>query len=304
MYGGGHGRGEIFTAINTNQLNGDKLSLYGGGNGRGEILTTINTLQLDGNILNLYGGGNGRGEILFAANTNQLDGNMPNLYGGGNGRGEIFSAINTLQLDGVTASLYMGGNGRGEILAQLFTIPLPVKLISFGASPAGKEIKVYWQTSSEINSSFFDVEKSVDGRNWKFTGTVKAAGNSNTVLNYQLYDTHPVNGLNYYRLKSIDTDGKFTYSSVAIVHFKIGSVANITVYPNPVKYQFTLSIAGIQSITHLNLTLVNAAGQTVLKKQDLSGNTQTINMEKLTPGTYYLMVNNKGEVSTIKILKE
>jgi|GEM_PF-1370550 len=304
LYGGGNGRGEILNMINANQLDGLMSGLYGGGNGRGEILMAINTNQLDGVTPSLYGGGNGRGEIFASKNNSQLDSNIINIYGGGNGRGEILSTINTLQLDGLQASLYLGGNGRGEIVSQVNNTPLPIKIVSFGATLVGKEVSLQWQTATEINSASFVVEKSLDTRGWQAIGTVKAAGNSSTPLSYQLYDKNPVEGINYYRLKLLDIDNRMSYSGIASVRYHMGAASQISVYPNPAKYQFTVAISGVQNNPGLNLRLVNTNGQTVLEKQHATGNIFTFDITKLPAGTYYLLTIIDGKTTTAKVVKE
>lgn len=277
---------------------------YGGGNGRGESFTVTNTSPLYGGTVGLYGGGNGRGEFFASKNTSQLDSTFISLYGGGSGRGEIVKILNTVQLDGLQAAIYLGGNGRGEIVLQVGNNALPVKLMSFGATLIDKEVKVQWQTTSEINSAFFVVEKSLNGTSWQSIGTVNAAGHSSTPLSYQLYDTHPAEGMNYYRLKLLDVDNHFTYSGIAPVRYHIASASQISVYPNPVKYQFTVAISGVQNNARLNIRLINANGQTVLEKQNLTGNTFTFDIAKLSAGTYYLITNMDGKTATAKVVKE
>lgn len=306
IYGGGNGRGEDLTAVNTNQLNGSKLNIYGGGNGRGEILKAIGNNQLNGQVFNIYNGGNGRGEIANTINTNGLDGAMTLMFHGGNGRGETNAFIKTLQLDGVVASLYMGGNGRGETMFQLNNQGLPAQIGSFGAVQNGKEIKVFWQTTSEKNCDSFTIEKSVDGNNWQPIGTVPSAGNSTVTLSYQFFDVNPVAGANYYQLKTIGKDGKSFYSTVAVVYYSLAAPTTINVFPNPVKAQFTFTISGMDAklMPRLDVNLISAGGQSVLQKKNLTGNTQTIDIANLSAGTYYLLVTINGVVSKVQVVKQ
>ncbi len=308
IYSGGNGRGEIFKTSNANGLDGGVVSLYNGGNGRGEILTALKVNELDGKTVNLYNGGNGRGEILYSINTVQLNGKVTLLYRGGNGRGEILSTVKAVQLDGVTANLYMGGNGRGETMVQLNTQSLPVQLICFGAMQDDNRIKVYWQTASEINSDNFVVEKLVDNKNWKPIDTIKAAYNSDITLSYQLFDANPTEGSNLYRLQSSNTKGLSVYSNVSTVYYHTSPSYSLAVFPNPAKYQFTISISNSKVVTkvlgHYNITMVDATGRTVLQKQGLSGNTQTIDVANLIPGAYFVVVNINGVASTVKVIKE
>ena len=225
------------------------------------------------------------------------------IYSGSNGRGETVADTTTLQLDGNAVGLYGGGNGRGETVFQVTTSPIPIKLTAFDAYLIGKEIRVQWQTAQEINSAFFIVEKSLDGINWQSIGMVNASGNSATTKNYQLTDLHPADGINYYRLRSVDIDGRFTYSAVAAVHYHEASLEQVTVYPNPVQYQFTIKVSGSSS-AKMDVKLMNVSGQVVLAKQNLIGSTQTIDISNLSAGNYFLTVNYDGIISTAKIVKE
>ena len=304
LYGGGNGRGETLISTTTNQLDGTTAGVYGGGDGRGEIVMTTNSRQLDGDSPGLYAGGNGRGENVASKNTSQLDSTTISLYGGGDGRGEVLKTISTLQLDGLEASIYLGGNGRGEIVSQANNTSLPIQLMSFGATLMDKEVKVQWQTTTEINSAFFVVEKSLDGSSWQTIGTIKAAGQSTIPLFYQLYDAHPVEGINYYRLKLLDVDSHFSYSGIASIRYHIASASPISVYPNPAHYRFTVAINRIQNNTRLNIRVVNTSGQTVLEKQNMTGNTFTFDVANLPAGTYYLITEIDGKKVTAKVVKE
>lgn len=112
-------------------------------------------------------------------------------------------------------------------------------------------------------------------------------------------------GLNFYRLKPTDMDGRFTYSSIATVNYHVAALGPIiSVYPNPVRYQFTLRISGAAITGSLAVKMVDVGGQTVLQKQNLSGNMHTFDMGMLAKGTYFLVVNNNGVLTTVKVMKE
>lgn len=110
---------------------------------------------------------------------------------------------------------------------------LPVKLIDFSVSVLEKSaVYLSWVTSWEINSKVFVVERSTDAKEWTAIGTVfsKAdGGNSQRRLSYHYADTSPFTGINYYRLKQVDSDEKFDYSRVRSIDLGVG----IVIYPNP-----------------------------------------------------------------------
>ena len=112
-----------------------------------------------------------------------------------------------------------------ELLPRQFGTPemiiwlLPVKLSSFLVQKTDNAVKISWSTEQEINSSYFVVERSADGRNWNNIATVNAAGNSSIRMDYSIYDNAPMKGINYYRLKLVDKDGKYDYSVTRTVCF-------------------------------------------------------------------------------------
>ena len=99
---------------------------------------------------------------------------------------------------------------------------LPVKLISFTGSDINNQyILLKWSTSSEINSKYFELQKSEDGVSFTTFAQVNAAGNTNLIQNYSANDYHPENGYNFYRLKIIDLDGTLSYSNIIAVNFEV-----------------------------------------------------------------------------------
>jgi large repetitive protein len=97
---------------------------------------------------------------------------------------------------------------------------LPIKLSYFEAIQDENNVVVSWITAQEIDSDKFQILRSTDARNFEAIGTIKAAGNSKDNRYYHFTDTAPVEGISYYRLKSIDTDGTSEVSKIASVRFE------------------------------------------------------------------------------------
>jgi Secretion system C-terminal sorting domain len=140
---------------------------------------------------------------------------------------------------------------------------LPVKLLSFSAEPAGPEIKLRWSTASEMNSDHFEVERSGNGRDFTKLFTVAAYGSSFQIKNYFINDKAPIAGMNYYRLRMVDIDSKFSYSD--IVALKINQIGEVQLYTNPVKDKLIFTIATSTSGKTL-LQLYNMHGQLLKSK--------------------------------------
>nr|WKN34452.1 hypothetical protein K4G66_18915 [Tunicatimonas sp. TK19036] len=106
---------------------------------------------------------------------------------------------------------------------------LPITLVYFKATAQDDKVVLKWEMTEEVNTAFFTVERSTDGRTFTNIGTVKGAGNSHEIRTYSYSDPYPANGLSYYRLKQTDFDGKFE-------RFKVVAVSReaITTDPNSV----------------------------------------------------------------------
>ena len=98
-----------------------------------------------------------------------------------------------------------------EVIVQPVA-PLPVELLSFYGENNNNVNRLHWETASEINNDYFDVEKSLDGKNFTRTGSVDGHGNSMHLLNYAYADPVSVPATWYYRLKQVDYDGNSAYS--------------------------------------------------------------------------------------------
>lgn len=101
-------------------------------------------------------------------------------------------------------------------LTQLFDPVLPVELAAFEASPEGRDIRLFWETKTEVNSNRYEVERTpINGsglKSWGKIGEVQASGTSTTAREYSFVDNKLQSGKYIYRLKIVDNDGTFEYS--------------------------------------------------------------------------------------------
>ncbi|MBK9592325.1 MAG: T9SS type A sorting domain-containing protein [Crocinitomicaceae bacterium] len=172
---------------------------------------------------------------------------------------------------------------------NLIQTPLPVELVLFDAiSDDNKTVNIFWQTKSEINSDFFEVEHSRDGSDWSVIAKEEGAGNSSLILDYRVVHQTPNIGANYYRLKEVDLDGVVAYS---VIRFVSISNLNFTLYPNPSYDSFTISnSAG----GFAYLKVYNSMGQLVMFN-DFEADSQqakrTFNLEDFPAGIYFVETN-------------
>ncbi len=171
---------------------------------------------------------------------------------------------------------------------------LPVTLSAFDGKYADGFATLNWQTSQEINSDHFELFKSADGENFSPVANIKSAGFSNVVRNYSYEDKSPNTGKYvYYRLKQIDADGKFTFSS--IVKLSIGINTSVVVYPNPFNNDFTASFSATKT-AQATVKLQSSTGQLMFLKTITvnNGNNSILinNLPSLRPGIYYMTISN------------
>ncbi len=178
---------------------------------------------------------------------------------------------------------------------------LPITLSSFTATRKSKSIMLNWQTVSETNSAYFSVERKA-GNNNTFTpiGKVTSKGNSNQLQQYSFEDVSPLSGTNYYRLKQVDADGKFTYSKTVKVDF--GSTVTLKLYPNPVKD--VLQLEGLNASSSNQLSIADASGKVVANTTVTGITTYIWNLKQLPGGVYYLSVKSDNTNASIKFVKE
>ncbi len=117
---------------------------------------------------------------------------------------------------------------------------LPIELLDFKANyiKQDKSVALLWTTLSESNTDYFTIEKTMDGKEYKKIGQVKAAGNSNEKVEYNWVDFDTQEGLSYYQIKEYDLDGTLAFTSdleSVNVNNEVMDYLSISLYPNPSK---------------------------------------------------------------------
>jgi len=209
----------------------------------------------------------------------------------------IAGVLTTIQ---IRVKSYSDANGEQIIFDDVYVhgiVALPVELISFNTTLINNEVKLEWETGSEINNDRFEVERSKDGINWELLTTVIGAGNSNTKLRYNIYDIMPYLGTSYYRLKQIDFDGSFSYSKTEVIN-NIKTLP-VTIYPNPNRGKFKLEINDMLSDDIL-IIVNDGLGREIYSKviiKEYDGSIILIDlMRKISTGVYYVTGSNSKEL--------
>ena len=188
---------------------------------------------------------------------------------------------------------YLSGAGTHN------SVPLPVELLYFNAEVnEQKKVDVSWATASELKNDHFVVQRSKDALNWETLTEQAGAGNSNILKYYETRDDSPYDGISYYRLKQVDINGMYTFSS--IVGVRIDEDKRFSVYPNPVK---DICVVEMKEYSDINLLeLYDASGTMVKSVSPPKNGTVYMDMSSLTAGIYYLFSDNK--VLLTKLVKQ
>ncbi|MEI6595957.1 MAG: T9SS type A sorting domain-containing protein, partial [Bacteroidota bacterium] len=190
---------------------------------------------------------------------------------------------------------------------------VPVKLLSFNASRNQDNVVLNWKTASEINNHHFDIERSIDRKLFKKISEEKGAGNSTSVINYLFVDKtaneiFAQSNVIYYRLKQVDIDGKFAYSTIASVSDQLSTEnAILSVQPNPFKDEFELSYSSSLNAI-VNIQVTDVFGKMVYSIN--SPSTKGLNLFKmptdidLKSGVYFIKLTQNDEIKIVKIIKQ
>lgn len=207
--------------------------------------------------------------------------------------------------------------GLNPIRIQTFEAPLPVELISFSASIVKNSVRLTWKTATEVNNLGFEVQRKhltrtlsegENSLNWEKIGFVNGRGTSSSLNEYSFFDNNVSYEKYFYRLKQIDADGSFTYSSIIDVDFNQPNQFRLEQnYPNPFNPSTSISyqIAGDDLVT---LKIFNALGNEVatLVNEDQTAGNYSINFSadelQLSSGTYFYQLRTGNFLSVKKML--
>jgi ELWxxDGT repeat protein len=192
-------------------------------------------------------------------------------------------------------------------IADVPSDPLPLELLEFKGFVVNNDGLLQWKTENETNTSSFIVERSIDGRNYKSVGSVTAA-NTPGVHYYDFTDLN-ITSLGvpniYYRLRSTDIDGRYTYSNIVILSVDYNGPI-VLLYPNPVSDMINMTIA-ISQNEKLQWQLIDNSGRTVKSGiyHVTSGSTAfSLDVSALSKGLYFMQLKSSSLQRVIKVIKQ
>ncbi|MEP7237090.1 MAG: T9SS type A sorting domain-containing protein, partial [Ferruginibacter sp.] len=192
---------------------------------------------------------------------------------------------------------------RFRIVFQKSLVILPLKFVSIKASLKNKDIQVDWSVAEETGVQKYEIERSADGISFSKAGEVAARGN-NTSESYNWLDVHPMAGNNFYRVRSIDIDGKSLLSKIVVI--KTGTAnSEFKIFPNPVtNYQVNVH-ADEMAKGKYDLVIYNQQGQQIIQRRiEHTGGRfdQVIKLDAMLPvGIYYVKITAETEKYNLTI---
>lgn len=171
---------------------------------------------------------------------------------------------------------------------------LPLHLGNFAANKQNSTVVLSWNAVSEPTTSHFELERSESGSTFTKLSDIPVSGSSSTKYTYT--DKKPLSGLGYYRIKIVDLDGSFKYSTTLKITFS--GQQKFEVYPNPVKS--VINITGIKDGGRIKL--LNLEGKELMQKV-VPGGSITWDLSKYPRGVYYIQYYDGQKLLNKKVVK-
>ena len=178
---------------------------------------------------------------------------------------------------------------------------LPLKLLSFTAKQQSDNVFLSWQTTNEIDVSYFNIQRSFNSKDFTTIGKTTTKGFSYN--EYGFVDMQPLNGENYYKIESVDRDGKKQYSEVRTLTINHSSLTTIDVYPNPTTGYVYIDLPNKERACW-QITATDIYGKRVAEKEVRANIGKTFINLKGTTGIYFINVLNcsTGKQQTAKVI--
>ncbi len=198
-----------------------------------------------------------------------------------------------------------GAGANGRVIVTVLTL-LPVKFGKISAYEKEGGINIDWTVYSEENLRQYEIERSADSKNFSAI-TIVSARNVTTETKYSWLDVNPLSGISFYRLKSIDIDGKAGYSSIVKINLN-KSLKDFSIYPNPVIGKRITIAASAMEAGRYDIVILNLSGQKLTQSTiDHSGGAFTLQVsisDGIKAGLYLLKFIGKEQSFSKSFLVE
>ncbi|WP_165871538.1 hypothetical protein [Flaviaesturariibacter flavus] len=183
--------------------------------------------------------------------------------------------------------------------------PLPVRFITVKASRLQGAVSVRWTTATEVNVARYEIERSANGRSFEPVAQAAPRGNNGSGASYEGRDAGAPSGNVYYRVKSVDIDGRLTYSSTVRLAGR-DAAPELLVTPNPLSgRELNVQTTGFAAGTY-DLVLLDPIGRPVYRQrlaQDAGGSSSRFTLPGGLPaGVYQLRIEGKDTRAGMPVL--
>jgi hypothetical protein len=179
-------------------------------------------------------------------------------------------------------------------------VTLPIELVDFYSNSNDYQVTLYWQTLTEINNEYFEIEKSKDGKNFHSIAKIKGNGSTTNLSPYKFSYNETEKGCHYYRLKQVDFDGGFWYSDIIYECTNSLMQNNFRIYPNPINFDYQqlkiANINGTQNLKQNAITITDIQGKVVFIIEDYEEEI-ILDLEK---GIYFINIERNTKKLIIK----
>lgn len=169
-----------------------------------------------------------------------------------------------------------------RLFVEVEEVVLAVELLSFRGTAKDKQTLLQWETAQEVDAAAYHIEWGLDGKEFTEIGVVTARNEASA---YEFVHQNPAANRNYYRLRQVDLNDKFTYSPIVSVNFNLDFNETISFYPNPSKGKVAVTISDrYDTVEKITVEVFDVKGQLLLNTLLLNNN--ELDLSTLPTGTY------------------
>ncbi len=198
---------------------------------------------------------------------------------------------------------YENGGGNEVSFNAVINSTLPVQLISFEGRAIDKSIILNWKVASELNTDVYQIERSANGTDFSPIGKTDASAAIVADKTYTYTDASPLNGINYYRLRMVDKDGKFSFSPV--IKILSDDKKGVSIFPTLVS-NAAIYLKTSSALNNAVIDVYEMNGKQVkqIKLPSLVSTGQTISLQVpgLSGGSYVLICKTSAEIKSKQII--
>lgn len=188
--------------------------------------------------------------------------------------------------------------------------PLPVSMLSFTANELKGNVLLHWSTANELNNKGFEIERSVNGKDFELIDFVNGMGNTRNISNYKFIDYNAFNltGVQtlYYRLRQMDFNGTYAYTNIVSVNLNDALNEGVVVYPNPFSTDLGIEINSVDNgdaailVTDINGKLISSENIQVNAGKQFHS---LKSLDMLSNGIYFVTLNQGNKTYHVKVTK-